>query len=143
MSAKNIFLYHCELPNRCEISSDLGDEPRHFVHRCRWSAGLTPQTGTPFWPSSGNVPGTGTPPELAPWRALAQDDASAGEVPVPGTLPELGQNGVPVSGVKPALHRHLCTKWRGSSTRSLEISHQTVLTLGILFGRRHDTPSCY
>jgi len=23
------------------------------------------QTGTPFWPSSGNVPGTGTPPALA------------------------------------------------------------------------------
>ena len=51
---------------RCEISSNLVDEPRQIVQEFRFSAGLAAQTGTKpevKKRSSGNVPGTGTKPE--------------------------------------------------------------------------------
>ena len=50
---------------RCEISSDLVDEPRQIVQEFRRSAGSRHSGGgRSHTPSSRNAPGTGTPPEV-------------------------------------------------------------------------------
>jgi len=61
-------------------------------------------------------------------------------VPATGTLPELGQNGVPVCGVKPALHRHSdpLNVQRGVNVRPVECR---IPALRRTCNRRHRFPN--
>ena len=67
---------------------------------------------------------------------------ASGGVPVTGTLPELGQNGVPVCAAKPALHRHSdpLNVQRGVNVRPVECRYPARYRNSVRIECRFEAP---